>query len=33
MNAAEGAFQAIDDREELIEMINEGFDAASQFGK
>jgi adenosine deaminase len=33
INAAEGAFQAIDDREELIEMINEGFDAARQFGK
>lgn len=30
MNAAEGAFQAIDDREELIEMINEGFSEASR---
>jgi adenosine deaminase len=30
MNAAEGAFQAIDDREELIEMINEGFAEAGR---
>jgi adenosine deaminase len=30
MNAAEGAFQAIDDREELIEMINEGFSEAGR---
>jgi len=30
MNAAEGAFQAIDDREELIEMINEGFTEAGR---
>jgi adenosine deaminase len=33
MNAAEGAFQAIDDREELIEMINEAFEEARNFGK
>jgi adenosine deaminase len=33
MNAAEGAFQAIDDREELIEMINDGFELARNFGK
>jgi adenosine deaminase len=30
VNAAEGAFQAIDDREELIEMINEGFTEAGR---
>ena len=30
MNAAEGAFQAIDDREELIEMINQGFSEAGR---
>lgn len=30
MNAAEGAFQAIDDREELIEMINDGFSKAGR---
>lgn len=30
MNAAEGAFQAIDDREELIEMINDGFAEAAR---
>lgn len=30
INAAEGAFQAIDDREELIEMINEGFNEAGR---
>lgn len=30
INAAEGAFQAIDDREELIEMISEGFAEAEE---
>jgi adenosine deaminase len=30
INAAEGAFQAIDDREELIEMISEGFTDADE---
>lgn len=30
INAAEGAFQAIDDREELIEMISEGFAEADE---
>lgn len=30
INAAEGAFQAIDDREELIEMINQGFSEAGR---
>ncbi|BDS50844.1 adenosine deaminase [Rhodoluna lacicola] len=30
INAAEGAFQAIDDREELIEMISEGFNEAGR---
>jgi len=30
MNAAEGAFQAIDDREELIEMVNQGFSEAGR---
>lgn len=30
INAAEGAFQAIDDREELIEMISEGFAEADK---
>lgn len=30
INAAEGAFQAIDDREELIEMISEGFADADE---
>jgi adenosine deaminase len=33
INAAEGAFQAIDDREELIEMIGAGFEEARRFGK
>jgi adenosine deaminase len=33
INAAEGAFQAIDDREELIEMISAGFEEARRFGK
>jgi adenosine deaminase len=30
INAAEGAFQAIDDREELIELISEGFSQAGR---
>ena len=30
INAAEAAFQAIEDREELIEMITEGFDQAGR---